>query len=468
MILRSSQFGHSLATIVNTSYLATDEPSCLVTSASQRTSPCGASPRGEICLQVSVTVRSSPAHTGDKEAQVVEAVVGEDRARDPDRRTGQPRATGSGSRALRGPRKRVGPRRFLVHVRVEVSPVNSAKCTMSSTVTVRVPVTRVSPTRVHQRLAEGVDLPLDRGARRRAPSGRSSRASTAGRPAPPCAACSAARRERRPSLRRRRRGRGRRARASAAATRGRWTPAPRRGRAPAGGRARGEAEHDRRPRIGVGGEDRAGQDAPRLGREPTASFASRSGISVLTGPNASTSCGSRAAFVAAQQHRRDERPALGVGPDDVDVAGRRTHPASATALSDRRPPPLPVAGQRAHPHALARRIADLRPWRAAPRRPRRRVASTGARTPGEWPCTSGPPSPSSRVTLLDEEVEFRGAGAASGPSIEQLRESASTLKRARSRRRSVGAQRAPWSAEPVKATQSCRPGGRADRRRCRR
>jgi hypothetical protein len=52
--------GHCLATRVRTSYVATGFPSWLVTSASQRTSPCWASSRGVICLQVSVTVSSSP------------------------------------------------------------------------------------------------------------------------------------------------------------------------------------------------------------------------------------------------------------------------------------------------------------------------------------------------------------------------------------------------------------------------
>ena len=50
----------SFATMVSTSYCAATEPSCLVTSASQRTSPCSLSPRGVIALQVRVTVSSSP------------------------------------------------------------------------------------------------------------------------------------------------------------------------------------------------------------------------------------------------------------------------------------------------------------------------------------------------------------------------------------------------------------------------
>jgi hypothetical protein len=52
--------GQSFATMVSTSYFATEAPSALVTSASHRTSPYPVPSRGVICLHVSVTVSSSP------------------------------------------------------------------------------------------------------------------------------------------------------------------------------------------------------------------------------------------------------------------------------------------------------------------------------------------------------------------------------------------------------------------------
>ena len=67
--------------MVRTSYWATSAPSCLVTWQSQRTSPCSAPERGLISLAGEADAEGVAGVDRGEEAQVVDAVVGEHRAR---------------------------------------------------------------------------------------------------------------------------------------------------------------------------------------------------------------------------------------------------------------------------------------------------------------------------------------------------------------------------------------------------
>ena len=146
------------------------------------------------------------------------------------------------------------------------------------------------------------------------------------------------------------------------------------------------------------GDDRAGQAAQSAGGQLDDVLRRRVAMTWLTGPNASTSCGSaRAGVVAPQQHRRQERATLGVGARHVNPVGIADRPAAAAACRPLTTAPyllaLFEAGQRAHPARPGRRGCRRRPV-GEPGRDRlgdRVTASPPGRMPGGWPCTSGPP-----------------------------------------------------------------------------
>ena len=134
------------------------------------------------------------------------------------------------------------------------------------------------------------------------------------------------------------------------------------------------------------GEQRADEAAPpQLARARSPRRPMPYGMIVFTGPNASTSCGSRALerLVAVQQHRgierallRDRRRRRRSRP------GRRTPAPTPRASCSTLSPTsrtCALAGEGPHAHALDRRIADLHAGEPLRQRARRR----------RRPCPSG-------------------------------------------------------------------------------
>ena len=139
---------------------------------------------------------------------------------------------------------------------------------------------------------------------------------------------------------------------------------------------RRDAEHHLAGERRVGGDDRAGQ----------AALAACGQLDHLLGVGVRHQRGHRAERldlvrlgalrVGDQQDRRDERAALGVGADDLDLLRVAEHdPAGVGQRLDAAPHLLALleAGERAHPHALGGRVADRRSWPAG-----RDAASTTA------------------------------------------------------------------------------------------
>ena len=125
---------------------------------------------------------------------------------------------------------------------------------------------------------------------------------------------------------------------------------------------RRQAEHHGAGDVGVVGDERADQAALAAGGERDRLVERVVGRApCCTGPNGSTSCGSTAPVGGAQQHGRDERAALGVAVDDVDVVGVAEDDLGRAAQRlDRLAHLLALveARQRAHPDVVVGRVAD--------------------------------------------------------------------------------------------------------------
>ena len=249
-----------------------------------------------------------------------------------------------------------------------------------------------------------------------------------------------ARRGCRPSLRRRPRGPDRRARDAAAASRGRSIPS-RTSRLTTSMRpwygARPSTIVAQRPSIR--GEHRGRRGCPRRGAQWRSHPRSPSyGTTVQTGPNASTvmhrlaRCAARGSTAATAARTRPSRHRrLRVRPRSgsplTSSASRRKLATCAQALR---------GAARATASGPMRtfsqpRIADDDLCRAAPAMPRpRRPLRWQARWPCGSPCTSGRPSPViSRTTSRTKRSNSGVPGAASGPSMQELSESVSAVKR---------------------------------------
>ena len=159
---------------------------------------------------------------------------------------------------------------------------------------------------------------------------------------------------------------------------------------------RRDAEHDLAGERRVGGDDRADQAAlPARGQLDRPARCVAYGITVDTGPNASTSCGSARSGSATQQDRREERAALGVGVDDLDLLRVAEHdPAGVGQRLERSAgPPRAAPGWPARPSARPRSAglptstSPAARTRPRPRRPaccggHERAADRGALLPG--------------------------------------------------------------------------------------
>ena len=189
-------------------------------------------------------------------------------------------------------------------------------------------------------------------------------------------------------------------------------------------------------------------------------------MTVHTGPNASTACialarrgvaAQRAASAEERALARDRRPSSSrrsprSPADEFRFASQLVRPAEHLAALRERSRAAPCA----RPRAAGRRPTTLASaaWSAAT------TSSSCARrhdAPCESPCTSGPPSPSSRARLRSRTGRTPGCpGAASGPSIEELSESVSADEAHRVATIDAGAVRSFCAvlAEPVNATAS--------------
>ena len=248
--------------------------------------------------------------------------------------------------------------------------------------------------------------------------------------------------------------------------RGRWIRPPLRGRAPAGGRA---TRRSAAPRCAVRGslrDQRADQAAAAAcGERDRLVDASSYGISVLTGPKASTSC-ARVVIGCSrreQQRRREEGAVAAPSPMRREaVAPRRTRsrrPCGSSATRSATSLLLRVRGQRAHAHAFDRRVADhgLAPAaRAASAATASRcLRGTMARRIAVhfWPALTGHLA----RHLLDEQLELLVVGRHVGRQDRAVQRVGLGVERDRVARTMLRCTRslAAVSAEPVKVTTSC-------------